>query len=194
MEDFLRDLAHANPNWRIAILRYFNPAGAHASGLIGEAPMGRPNNLVPLLCRIAAGEFSDLSIYGTDWPTPDGTGVRDYLHVQDLSLGHVAALRHLARNAGVVTLNLGLGRGRSVLDVVAAFETACGRRITRTLAPRRPGRRREQLCRSLARGKGARMARDTRPRRHLRRCLAVATARRTLLSGVMRSRQRALRS
>jgi len=139
VEDFLRDLAHANPNWRIAILRYFNPAGAHASGLIGEAPMGRPNNLVPLLCRIAAGEFSDLSIYGTDWPTPDGTGVRDYLHVQDLSLGHVAAIRHLARNAGVVTLNLGLGRGRSVLDVVAAFETACGRRITRTLAPRRPG-------------------------------------------------------
>jgi len=111
----------------------------NASGLIGEAPMGRPNNLVPLLCRIAAGEFSDLSIYGTDWPTPDGTGVRDYLHVQDLSLGHVAALRHLARNAGVVTLNLGLGRGRSVLDVVTAFETACGRRITRTLAPRRPG-------------------------------------------------------
>jgi len=139
VEDFLRDLAHANPNWRIAILRYFNPAGAHASGLIGEAPMARPNNLVPLLCRIAAGEFSDLSIYGTDWPTPDGTGVRDYLHVQDLSLGHVAALRHLARNAGVVTLNLGLGRGRSVLDVVTAFETACGRRITRTLAPRRPG-------------------------------------------------------
>ena len=87
VEDFLRDLAHANPNWRIAILRYFNPAGAHSSGLIGEAPIGRPNNLVPLLCRIAAGEFSDLSIYGDDWPTPDGTGVRDYLHVQDLSLG-----------------------------------------------------------------------------------------------------------
>ena len=139
VEDFLRDLAHANGNWRIAILRYFNPAGAHPSGLIGEAPVGRPNNLVPLLCRIAAGEFSDLSIYGTDWPTPDGTGVRDYLHVQDLAGGHVAALRHLARNAGIVTLNLGLGRGRSVLDVVAAFETACRRRITRTLAPRRPG-------------------------------------------------------
>jgi UDP-glucose 4-epimerase len=139
VEDFLRDLARANGNWRIAILRYFNPAGAHPSGLIGEAPSGRPNNLVPLLCRIAAGEFSDLAIYGTDWPTPDGTGVRDYLHVQDLALGHVAALRHLARTPGVVTLNLGLGRGRSVLDVVAAFETACGRRITRTLAPRRGG-------------------------------------------------------
>jgi UDP-glucose 4-epimerase len=139
VEDFLRDLAFANPNWRISILRYFNPAGAHPSGLIGEAPRGRPNNLVPLLCRIAAGEFSDLAIYGTDWPTPDGTGVRDYLHVQDLAAGHVAALGYLARNPGVVTLNLGLGRGRSVLDVVAAFETACGRRITRTLAPRRAG-------------------------------------------------------
>jgi UDP-glucose 4-epimerase len=139
VEDFLRDLGRGNPNWRIAILRYFNPAGAHPSGKIGEAPAGRPNNLVPLVCRIAAGEFSDLAIYGTDWPTPDGTGVRDYLHVQDLALGHVAALKHLAGNAGTVTLNLGLGRGHSVLDVVSAFERACGRRITRTLAPRRPG-------------------------------------------------------
>jgi UDP-glucose 4-epimerase len=139
VEDFLRDLARANPNWRIAILRYFNPAGAHPSGRIGEAPTGRPNNLVPLLSRIAAGEFSDLSIFGTDWPTPDGTGIRDYLHVQDLALGHVAALGYLAENRGAVTLNLGLGRGHSVLDVVAAFERACGRRITRTLAPRRAG-------------------------------------------------------
>ncbi len=139
VEDFLRDLAHANPNWRIAILRYFNPAGAHPSGRIGEAPTGRPNNLVPLLSRIAAGEFSDLSIFGTDWPTPDGTGIRDYLHVQDLALGHVAALAYLAKNPGAVTLNLGIGRGHSVLDVVAAFERACGRRITRTLAPRRAG-------------------------------------------------------
>ena len=97
VEDFLRDLARANPNWRIAVLRYFNPAGAHPSGLIGESPTGRPNNLVPLLCRIAAGEFSDLAIYGTDWPTPDGTGVRDYLHVQDLAAGHVAALATISR-------------------------------------------------------------------------------------------------
>jgi UDP-glucose 4-epimerase len=139
VEDFLRDLARANPNWRIAILRYFNPAGAHPSGKIGEAPRGRPNNLVPLLCRIAAGEFSDLSIYGTDWPTSDGTGVRDYLHVQDLGAAHVAAYKFVAGNAGAVTLNVGLGRGHSVLDVVAAFESACGRRITRTLAPRRAG-------------------------------------------------------
>jgi UDP-glucose 4-epimerase len=139
IEEFLRDLAQANPNWRIAILRYFNPAGAHASGSIGEAPRGRPNNLVPLLSRIAAGEFSDLAIFGTDWPTPDGTGIRDYLHVQDLAAGHAAALDYLARHRGAVTLNLGLGRGHSVLDVVAAFERACGRRITRTLAPRRAG-------------------------------------------------------
>jgi UDP-glucose 4-epimerase len=139
VEDFLRDLAHANPNWRIAILRYFNPAGAHPSGVIGEAPAGRPKNLVPLLCRIAAGEYSDLAIYGTDWPTPDGTGVRDFLHVQDLAAGHVAALAHLARHPGLVTLNLGAGKGRSVLEVVTAFEAACGRRITRTLAPRRAG-------------------------------------------------------
>jgi UDP-glucose 4-epimerase len=139
VEDFLRDLAHGNPNWRIAVLRYFNPAGAHPSGRIGEAPTDRPNNLVPLLCRVASGDYSSLAIYGTDWPTPDGTGIRDYLHVQDLAAGHVAALRHLADRTGATTLNLGLGRGHSVLEVVAAFERACGRRITRTLAPRRAG-------------------------------------------------------
>jgi UDP-glucose 4-epimerase len=139
VEDFLRDLARANPNWRIGVLRYFNPAGAHPSGRIGEAPRGRPNNLVPLLCRIAAGEFAELAIYGSDWPTPDGTGVRDYIHVQDLAEGHVAALRHLARAGGAHTLNLGLGHGHSVLEVVAAFERACGRRVTKSFAPRRPG-------------------------------------------------------
>jgi UDP-glucose 4-epimerase len=139
VEDFLRDLAHANANWRIAILRYFNPAGAHPSGLVGEAPIGRPNNLVPLLCRIAGGEQSSLTIHGTDWPTDDGTGVRDYLHVQDLAVGHVAALRHLASHPGAHTVNLGIGRGHSVLEVVAAFERACGRRITRMIGPRRPG-------------------------------------------------------
>jgi UDP-glucose 4-epimerase len=138
-EDFLRDLAQANVNWRIAILRYFNPAGAHPSGLIGEAPVGRPNNLVPLLCRIAGGEQSSLTIHGTDWPTDDGTGVRDYLHVQDLAAGHVAALRYLASAPGARTINLGIGRGHSVLEVVAAFERACGRRITRMIGPRRPG-------------------------------------------------------
>ncbi len=139
VEDFLRDLSRANPNWRVAILRYFNPAGAHPSARIGEAPRGRPNNLVPLLCRIAAGEFSELSIYGSDWPTPDGTGVRDYIHVDDLAQGHIAALEHLGQHAGSHTINLGLGRGYSVLDVVASFEKACGRTIARTFVPRRAG-------------------------------------------------------
>ena len=139
VEDFLRDLARANATWRIAILRYFNPAGAHPSGTIGEAPLGRPNNLVPLLCRIAGGEFADLSIFGNDWPTPDGTGVRDYLHVQDLAAGHIAAVKYLGRTPGVTTLNLGVGRGFSVLEVVAAFERACGRTISRQFAPRRAG-------------------------------------------------------
>jgi UDP-glucose 4-epimerase len=139
VEEFLRDLTHASETWRIAILRYFNPAGAHGSGRIGEAPLGRPNNLVPLLCRIAGGEFAELSVFGNDWPTPDGTGVRDYLHVQDLAAGHLAALRYLGHTRGVATFNLGVGRGYSVLEVVAAFERACGRKISRTFAPRRPG-------------------------------------------------------
>jgi UDP-glucose 4-epimerase len=139
VEDFLRDLAHANGNWRIAILRYFNPAGAHASGMLGEAPRGKPTNLVPLLCKIAAGELADLAIYGGDWPTPDGTGIRDYLHVQDLAEGHVAALRYLAKTHGAATLNLGAGRGHSVMEVVTTFERACGRKLTKTMAPRRPG-------------------------------------------------------
>jgi UDP-glucose 4-epimerase len=139
VEDFLRDLARANANWRIAILRYFNPAGAHASGMLGEASRGRPNNLVPLLCRIASGEFPELSIYGNDWPTPDGTGIRDYLHVQDLAEGHVKALAHLTRAHGCVTLNLGAGRGHSVMEVVHAFEKACGRKVGKAFAPRRAG-------------------------------------------------------
>ena len=139
VEDFLRDLAKANTNWRIAILRYFNPAGAHSSGMLGEAARGRPQNLVPLLCKIAAGELPDLQIYGGDWPTPDGTGIRDYLHVQDLADGHVAALRYLAKTHGAVTLNLGSGEGHSVMEVVTAFEAACGRKLTKSIAPRRPG-------------------------------------------------------
>jgi UDP-glucose 4-epimerase len=139
VEDFLRDLSRANANWRIAILRYFNPAGAHVSGMLGEASRGRPNNLVPLLCRIASGEFPELSIYGNDWPTPDGTGIRDYLHVQDLAEGHVKALAHLARAHGCVSLNLGAGRGHSVMEVVHAFEKTCGRKIGKAFAPRRAG-------------------------------------------------------
>ena len=139
VEDFLRDLAHANANWKIAILRYFNPAGAHSSGMLGESARGRPTNLVPLLCKIAAGELTELSIYGGDWSTPDGTGIRDYLHVQDLAEGHAAALAYLANTQGSITLNLGAGRGHSVMEVVKTFEAACGRRITKSIAPRRQG-------------------------------------------------------
>jgi len=139
VEDFLRDLARANPNWRIAILRYFNPAGAHSSAMLGESPRGKPQNLVPLLCRIAAGEESELTVHGSDWPTPDGTCVRDYIHVQDLAEGHVAALRYLAEHPRAVTVNLGTGQGYSVLEVIQAFEAACGRGIARTMGPRRPG-------------------------------------------------------
>jgi len=139
VEEFLVDLARANANWRIAILRYFNPAGAHPSALIGEAPRGRPNNLVPFLSRTAAGEFAQVEVFGTDWDTPDGTGVRDYLHVVDLAEGHVMALAHLARQPGATTLNLGLGRGYSVLEVIDAFERTCGRRLTRALVGRREG-------------------------------------------------------
>jgi len=139
VEDFLRDLAHANRNWRIAILRLFNAAGAHASGSMGEAPRGGPPNLVPLLCRIAAGALSHLEVCGIDWPTPDGTAVRDYVHVQDIAAGCVAALRHLAQHTGVTALNLGTGRGHSVLEVLTAFERTCGRRITRRIAQRRRG-------------------------------------------------------
>jgi UDP-glucose 4-epimerase len=138
VEDFLRDLAHANANWRIGILRYFNPAGAHPTGLIGDSP-ARPSNLVPVLGRIATGDAAELAIYGSNWPTPDGTGIRDYLHVEDLAEGHLAMLRHLSTARGAVTLNLGAGRGHSVLEVVDAFERACGRRIAKAFVDRRFG-------------------------------------------------------
>jgi UDP-glucose 4-epimerase len=138
-EDFLRDLTRANANWRIAILRYFNPAGAHPSARIGEHFGERRENLVPHLCGIAAGAEGELAIYGSDWPTPDGTGIRDYLHVVDLAEAHVAAVRFLASAPGATTFNLGAGRGYSVLEVVTAFERACGRRIARTFVPRRAG-------------------------------------------------------
>jgi UDP-glucose 4-epimerase len=139
VEQLLEDLAAADRSWRIALLRYFNPAGAHSSAAIGEAPSGRPNNLVPLLAGVAAEKLAEIAIYGDDWPTSDGTGVRDYIHVMDLAAGHVAALAYLASTPGAVALNLGTGRGHSVLELIAAFERACGRTIPRRVAPRRPG-------------------------------------------------------
>ncbi|HSD00656.1 MAG TPA: UDP-glucose 4-epimerase GalE [Casimicrobiaceae bacterium] len=139
VEDFLRDLSRANANWRIGIVRKFNPAGAHSSGMMGEAPRGRPTHLFPQLCRVAAGEASELIVNGDDWDTADGTGVRDYVHVQDLAEGFVRALKYVFAKPGTLTVNLGSGQATSVLGVIAAFERACGRSIARIMGPRRAG-------------------------------------------------------
>jgi UDP-glucose 4-epimerase len=139
IEEILRDVARADPDWRIALLRYFNPVGAHESGLIGENPSGIPNNLVPYIAQVATGQREKLSVYGNDYPTPDGTGVRDYIHVVDLALGHVKTLDKLATTRGVVTYNLGTGRGNSVLEMVRAFEQASGKPIPYQIVDRRPG-------------------------------------------------------
>ncbi len=139
VEQMLRDLCAADARWRVAILRYFNPAGAHPSGLIGEVPRGIPNNLMPYALGVLSGRYPQLRIFGQDYPTPDGTGVRDYIHVMDLSSGHVAALRQLQHRAGCHVFNLGTGRPYSVLDVVDAFQKVSGRALPYVLLPRRPG-------------------------------------------------------
>jgi len=139
IEDILRDLSKAEPDWRIALLRYFNPVGAHESGLIGEEPNGIPNNLVPYIAQVANGQREKLSVFGGDYPTPDGTGQRDYIHVVDLAIGHVKTLNRLAKEPGIVTYNLGTGRGNSVLEMVKAFEQASGRPIAYQIVDRRPG-------------------------------------------------------
>ncbi|MDA5194472.1 UDP-glucose 4-epimerase GalE [Govanella unica] len=139
IENMLRDLAAADPGWRIALLRYFNPVGAHASGMIGEDPNGIPNNLVPYITQVAIGKRPRLQVYGGDYPTADGTGVRDYIHVVDLVRGHLRALDYLAQTPGLVTANLGTGQGYSVLDMVRAFEAASGRPIPYDIVARRPG-------------------------------------------------------
>ena len=139
VEQALADLQHSDPRWRITLLRYFNPVGAHESGLIGEHPQGKPNNLMPYVSQVAVGLRDRLLVHGGDYPTPDGTGVRDYVHVMDLAEGHVAALRHAERQSGLTTLNLGTGRGTSVLEVVKAFERASGRSIAYEIGPRRAG-------------------------------------------------------
>jgi UDP-glucose 4-epimerase len=139
VEDILRDLSKAQPEWRIALLRYFNPVGAHESGLIGEEPNGIPNNLVPYIAQVANGQREKLSVYGGDWPTPDGTGLRDYIHVVDLAIGHVKTLDKLATGPGTLTYNLGTGRGNSVLEMVRAFEAASGKTIPFQIVARRPG-------------------------------------------------------
>lgn len=140
MEQVLADLDISEPGqWRLARLRYFNPVGAHESGLIGEDPQGIPNNLLPFVAQVAVGQRERLSVYGDDYPTVDGTGVRDYIHVSDLAQGHVDALRYLERHPGLLTVNLGTGRPVSVLEMVRAFEQASGRPVPYQVVPRRPG-------------------------------------------------------
>jgi len=138
-EQILRDLHVANPSWNVALLRYFNPVGAHKSGLIGEAPDGIPNNLTPYITQVAVGKRACLSVFGNDYPTPDGTGVRDYIHVVDLAKGHIKAVEKLAEKPGVITVNLGTGRGYSVLEVVRMFAEVSGREIPYKIVDRRPG-------------------------------------------------------
>jgi UDP-glucose 4-epimerase len=139
IEEILRDLYRADKSWNIALLRYFNPVGAHSSGRIGEYPNEIPNNLVPYIAQVAVGKLAELSVFGNDYATPDGTGVRDYIHVVDLALGHLKALEKLASDPGIVTYNLGTGQGFTVLEIVAAFEKAAGKAIPYRIVERRPG-------------------------------------------------------
>jgi UDP-glucose 4-epimerase len=139
METILQDLHQADKEWNVALLRYFNPIGAHPSGLIGEDPGGIPNNLLPYIAQVAVGKLDKLKVFGNDYPTRDGTGVRDYIHVVDLARGHLAALDKLKDKPGVVTYNLGTGKGYSVLEVIKAFEKASGKKIPYDIVDRRPG-------------------------------------------------------
>ena len=139
VEEIMRDQAAADPAWSLCALRYFNPVGAHPSGLLGEDPQGTPNNLMPFIAQVAVGRRAALQVYGCDYPTPDGTGVRDYIHVQDLAAGHLAALSHVHGRPGWHVFNLGTGRGSSVLEVLRAYEAACGRELAHEFVPRRGG-------------------------------------------------------
>jgi UDP-glucose 4-epimerase len=139
MEQVLRDYQTAQPDWAISLLRYFNPVGAHPSGLIGEDPQGTPNNLMPIVARVADGRLPRVRVFGGDYPTPDGSGIRDYVHVVDLAVGHVAALGTHQNDSGVHTYNLGTGRGHSVLDVIKAYEEASGKPVPFEVVPRRAG-------------------------------------------------------
>ncbi len=138
-EQILRDVELSGPSWRVAYLRYFNPVGAHPSGLIGEDPRGVPNNLMPFVTQVAVGKREELSVFGGDWPTHDGTGVRDYIHVIDLAKGHVKAVEYLLSQQKSITVNLGAGKGYSVLDLIKSFEQASGRTIPYRIVARRPG-------------------------------------------------------
>lgn len=139
VEDILRDLYKSDDSWKIALLRYFNPVGAHESGMIGEDPSGIPNNLMPFVAQVAVGKREKLAVFGNDYPTPDGTGVRDYIHVDDLASGHLAAISALNKQGGLITVNLGTGRGYSVLEMIKAFEKASERSVAFEVINRRPG-------------------------------------------------------
>jgi len=139
IEEILRDVAVSDPEWSISILRYFNPVGAHKSGQIGESPRGIPNNLMPYIAQVATGKLAKLRVFGNDYPTPDGTGVRDYIHVTDLALGHLAALKRALTKTGVDVYNLGTGNGYSVLQLLKAFEKASNKTIPYEIVERRPG-------------------------------------------------------
>ncbi len=139
VEECLSDLFHAENDWSITLLRYFNPVGAHPSGTMGEDPQGIPNNLMPFIAQVAVGRREKLSVFGNDYSTPDGTGVRDYIHVMDLADGHIAALKSVGEKAGLHIYNLGTGKGSSVLEMVDAFAAACGKPVPYELCPRRPG-------------------------------------------------------
>ena len=139
LEQILSDIAHSDPEWSVVLLRYFNPIGAHESGIIGENPSGIPNNLFPYIARVAAGTYPCLSVFGNDYDTPDGTGVRDYIHVVDLAQGHLKALNYASKNKGVEAINLGTSKGTSVLELVSAFEKASGVKVNYKIVDRRPG-------------------------------------------------------
>ena len=139
IEDILHDLYKSDKSWSIALLRYFNPTGAHFSGLIGEDPNGMPNNLIPYIAKVAIGQLEYLNVFGSDYPTKDGTGVRDYIHVIDLSRGHVKAIHKIINSTGIDTYNLGTGKGYSVLEIIKAFEKVCGKKIKYKITDRRKG-------------------------------------------------------
>ncbi|WOL38961.1 NAD-dependent epimerase/dehydratase family protein [Pyramidobacter sp. YE332] len=167
IEQILRDAAAADAEVSAVLLRYFNPIGAHESGLIGEQPQGIPNNLMPYLCQVAAGKLPQLRVFGDDYPTPDGTGVRDYIHVVDLAKGHAAALAYAASHQGAEVFNLGTGRGSSVMDLIRSFERVNGIKIPYAIAPRRRHRRvlgRRLESRAPAELEGAEIARRHVPR------------------------------
>ena len=139
IEDMLRDIHSADPSWNIAILRYFNPIGAHESGEIGEDPNGIPNNLVPYVAKVASGHLEKINVFGNDYDTPDGTGIRDYIHVVDLAIGHIKAIEKLKSNPGIVTYNLGTGVGYSVMDIIHNYEKVCNKKLPYVITERRPG-------------------------------------------------------